>query len=53
MGIRLLGPRRRIGQVNNSKVGEKEVKVSILKEKNKEINTINSGMDSELKSGKE
>ena len=40
---------RRVRQVNNSKAGKKEAEVSILKE----INTIDLGMDLELKLGKE
>ena len=41
--------RRRIRQVNSSKAGKKEAEVSI----SEEINTIDSGMDLELESGKE
>ena len=41
--------RHRIRQVNNSKAGKKEAEVSV----SEEINAIDSGMDSELKSGKE
>ena len=40
-GVKPLEPRRRVRQVNNSKVRKKEV------------NTINSDMDLELESGKE
>ena len=40
-GAGLLEPRRRVGQVNNSKV------------KKKEVNIVNSDVDLELESGKE
>ena len=53
MGVRPLGPHCRPGQVNNSKVGEKEAKVNILKVEKEEVNITDSGMDLELESGKE
>ena len=49
MGVRPLGFCRRIGQVNNFKVGKKEAETSILKE----INITDLDMDSELELGKE
>ena len=49
MGAGLSEHRRRVRQVNSSKAGKKEAEVSV----SKEINAINSGMDSELKLGKE
>ena len=42
-----------MGQVNNSKVGEKEAKADIPKVGKEEVNIANSDMDSELESGKE
>ena len=48
-----MGPRRRIGQVNNSKVGEKEVKTDTPKVKKKKVGVINLDMDLELELGKE
>ena len=41
-----------MGQVNNSKVGEKEVKANTPKVRKKEVNTANSDVNSELESGK-
>ena len=49
MGVGLSEYRRRVRQVNSSKAGKKEAEMSI----SEEINATDSGMDLELKSGKE